>query len=346
MNESFLSDVLLTNSITNFLFAGWQGAFASLNILSQLGYLHFNPDDLSKIERYLSSAEKWKEDLYKGLPIFSSSWSSPQTVPAKKAFEHLVDLRSDLQQVVGKIRKILLINDLEHHPEEVRLLIAYFARQAYSRENYIRGFIDLGGSFRFKDLSESYSRVAPEAERSIEIAHAFFNLFMSEETLLPSFYRGLREECLFLPGVFQSQVHDINLLLNSYTTPITYANVGISAVDAQAWHANGINPIAAGYWMAWDFSPDEAPLWLELGVDDPKFGWFWRLMGFRPKEAFEWGRRGFAPPGARDWRDRGLTPDEAIREIQDRMLQQKLESEKQQFEDEQRELNKRIKDEP
>ena len=69
-------------------------------------------------------------------------------------------------------------------------------------------------------------------------------------------------------------------------------------------------------------------------------------MGFRPKEAFEWGRRGFAPPGARDWRDRGLSPDEAIREIQDRMLQQKLEAERAQFDIEQRELINGNKEKP
>lgn len=323
MTSSFINDIYLTNSIVGFIYAGYQGAFAAQNILSQLGYKSFNPDDLSRVEHVLSEAEKWKEDLLRGLPIFSTTWKSPQTVSAKKAFEKLADLRKDLLQTVGKIKKILLLQDLPNCPEEVKLLIACFSRQAYARENYVSGFIEFGNAFKHQDIVNAYTPFLTEAQQAVQAAHMFYNIYTSEENLAPVFYKGLSEECSFLPGIFQAQVHDVTLLASSYNMPLSYTQLGINPDHQSEWEQIGINPVVAGYWQAWELEPAIAASWIEVGIGDPKTVWFWKNMGFAPKEAVDWFRYGFLPPNARAWRERGFAPEQAVRTIQDEILKQK-----------------------
>lgn len=324
MASTFINDIYLTNSIVGFLYAGFQGAFAGLNLLSQLGYLHFNPDELSRVEKHLAEIEKWKDDLLRGLPIFSVTWKSPQTVAAKKAFEYLSELRKDLLQTSGRVRKSLVFEDLSTAQEEIKYLLATLARQAYARENYVKGFMEFGQSFKHQDVLNAYGPFIPEAEQGIQVAHMFYDIFVSQENLPPEFYKGLREECCFLPGVFQAQVHDIALLTNSYTQNVTYEKLGIIPQYADSWKSINITPAVAGYWQAWEFTPEQAAPWIETGLTDPRSAWFWTLLGFSPREASEWGRHGFPPPAARSLLDRGLTPESAIKELEDETVRRTM----------------------
>lgn len=320
MNSSFINDIYLTNSIVNFLHAGYQGAFAGLNLLSQLRYQHFNQEDLTLCEKALVEIDRWKDDLSRGLPIFSASWRSPQTVHSKKAFEALADLRSDLLQSSGRVKKMLLLQDPASSPEEVKYLIAAFTRQSYARENYVRGFIEFGQAFKHQDIIDSYSPFMPDAEQGISAAHMFYDIFVSQENLPPVFYTGLFEECSFLPGIFHSQVHDIHLLLNSYAHEFSYGELAINPQHEEAWRSMEVTPVAAGYWQAWEFDPESASRWLQLGLTDPKAAWFWFSQGFDPDTAFTWAQAGFSPPTARAWRAQGYSPEAALRAIEDEML--------------------------
>lgn len=326
MPSTFINDIYLTNSVVAFLYAGFQGAFAGLNILSQLGYQHFNPDELSRVEKHLGEIEKWKEDLLRGLPILSVTWKSPQTVAAKKAFEDLSELRNDLLHTAGRVKKAVLFEDLSAVPEEVKYLIAAFARQAYARENYVRGFIEFGQSFKHQDVVDAYSGFLTETEAGIRAAHIFYDIFVSEENLFPEFFKGLREECSFLPGIYQAQVHDIALLLNSYTQNITYEKLGIMPQYSDSWKSIDVPPAVAGYWQAWEFAPEHAVPWLEAGMTDPRSARFWTFLGFGPAEALDWARLGFSPPAARAWLDRGYTPESALKALEDEAVRRRIES--------------------
>jgi len=324
MSNTFINDIYLTNSIVNFLYSGYQGAFASQNLLSQLGYTKFNPGDVSHIEGQLSQIEKWKEDLLKGLPIFSSTWRAPQTVASKKAFEALSDLRSDLLKTVGHIKKSLLVENLSESEEEVKYLISAFARQAYSRENYVRGFVEFGESFKHQDVVDNYKKFLPQAEQGIQAAHMFLQIFQSEEKPQAVFFKGLYEECIFLPGVFQAQVHDINILRSSYAEAMTYEKLGITPEHIDSWESIKVNPMAAGYWQAWDFTPELAANWLEAQFNDPRSAWFWLNMGFNPGEAREWALAGFFPPAAREWRERGYSLEATLKFLEDQSVRQQV----------------------
>ncbi|NMC63885.1 MAG: hypothetical protein GYA55_12045 [SAR324 cluster bacterium] len=324
MGNTFINDIYLTNSIVNFLYAGYQGAFAAQNLLSQLGYKNIDPGEISLIETKLTEIERWKEDLLKGLPIFSSTWKAPQTVASKKAFQTLSELRSDLLKTVGHIKKSLLAEDLAESKEEVKYLIAAFSRQAYSRENYVRGFIEFGESFKHQDVVDNYTKFLPQAEQGLQAAHMFLQIFQSEEKPQAVFFKGLYEECIFLPGVFQAQVHDINILLNSYTEVITYEKLGIIPEHIDSWESIKVNATAAGYWQAWDFTPELAANWLEAQFNDPRSAWFWLNMGFDPGDAREWALAGFFPPAAREWRERGYSLEATLKFLEDQSVRQQV----------------------
>lgn len=316
MSDNFLGDVLFTNSIVGFLYAGYQGSFASYNVLSQLGFLEFNPEDLKRSERNLSKAEKWSKELLKGVPILSTQWTGPQTLEAKSAFEMLVELRKELAQVTSRVRKILAQGELSGRREDVKYLLAAFTRHVYSREHYVRGFISLGKQYRSKPLVEQYEVFIPEIERGVTAAHNLFSIFNGEESPKKEFFQGLSEECSFLPGIFRSQMHEVQILLSSYSGPFTFEKTDIPEQDYQSWVDVQILPEQAGYWHAYHVTPPEAIRWMQVGVGDPQLCWFWISQGFTPFDAGPWVERGFFPPTAKDYRARGFSADEALEDME------------------------------
>ena len=315
MGEGLAKSIILSQTVTNFAQAALQGAFAYHNILSQLGFHDFNPDELSKVERYLSKIEVWISDLYEAVPILNADWKKPETSDAKALFECLGYLKVDLLTLAGRVKKIIFLGQVDKNPEDVKLLISAFARFAYSKENYIKGFLKFAEALNDENMINQYNSLLSEASEGINATHLFYSIFTQEEEHLPVFYRGLIEECSLLPGTLRAQAHDINVLFFSLEPEFSFSHTDIPPEQHSQWKEHSFDAKQAGYWYSWEIGVEASKKWLNIGVTDPKRAFFWKLLGFKPRDAKPWIEAGFPPPTARDFRERGLVVEEALEEI-------------------------------
>ena len=315
MDQNLGQDLELSHNILNYLHAALQGQFASLNLLSQLGYHEFNPDEVAQTQSHLTFLEKNIENLHKGIPIFSAVWKSPQTHDAKEVMQLLATSKAEIIRTAAKVEKILIEPNLLEDVEQVKLLIGCYGRYAYTHEHYIKGYIDYANQFTLVDLGKSYESLLPQAQKNIEAAHLFFDIFTGEENVPEVFYRSLFEEGLFLPGVLRTAVHDFNRFLVTYKGPFDFTHSEISPQEAEEWQVININPATAGYWHAFTMTARDFVEWMQIGVSIPRTAWFWKCLLFEAADAAPWSRFGFQPPTAREWASNGFTAEEAVDHI-------------------------------
>ena len=278
MDENLGQDLELSHNILNYLHANFQGQFACLNLLSQLGFHEFNPDSVAECQSNISYIEKLINNLHQGIPIFSNIWKSPQTQDAKEVMLLLKYSKKELIAFASKIEKILI------EPTHV-------------------------------DLENQYASLLPQAEKNVEAAHLFFDIYTGEAEVPAIFFRSLFEEGLFLPGVLRTTVHDFYRFSATYSGTFDYPMTDIPADEAEEWQVINIDPIRAGYWHAFTMSARDFVEWVQIGVTVPRTAWFWKCLLFEASEAAPWFRFGFQPPTAREWVTSNFTAEEAVEHI-------------------------------
>ncbi len=315
MDENLGQDLELSHSVLNYVNACYQGDFASLNMLSQLGFHEFNPDELSTCQAELTYLERLMGQLGQGIPVFSRSWKVAQTSDAKETLAVVERLKVARVAYAVKIEKMLALENPFQSIEDVKFLIAAYCRFAYTNENYIRGYIAFGESFTVPELVQAYSSILPQAEKNIEAAHLFFDIFTGDEQIPEVFYRSLFEEGLFLPGIFRTNAHDLSRFAATYKGPFTFEHTDIPLQLAEEWAVINIDANVAGYWHAYHFTARDMADWVQVGITVPRNAWFWRCVGFDAQGAEGWSRAGFPPPLAQSWVAAGFTAEEAIDHI-------------------------------
>jgi hypothetical protein len=315
MDENLGQDLELSQNILSYLHANFQGQFASLNLLSQLGFHNLNPDQIAECQSNISYIDKLLKNLYEGIPIFSRIWKSPQTQDSKEVLLLLKYAKKELLSFAHQVEKILIEPNLVEDQEQSRLLIGAYCRYAYTHEHYIKGFIEYAKHYTLVDLESSYSALLPQAEKNIEAAHLFFDMYTGEGDVPPIFYRSLFEEGLFLPGVFRTSVHDFNRFSATYVGPFDFEMTDIPQEEAQEWRVININALTAGYWHAFTMTARDFVEWMQVGITVPRSAWFWKCLMFESAEAAPWIRFGFQPPTAREWSNQGFSSEEAVEHI-------------------------------
>jgi len=315
MDENLGHDLELSYSVVNYLHANFQGQFATLNLLSQLGYHDFNPDLVGECQSNLAYTEKLLNNLLEGIPVFSKIWKSPQTQDAKETLLLLKYAKKEALSFAQQIEKILIEPNLVEDQEQTRLLIGAYCRYAYTHEHYIKGNIEFAKHFTFVDIESSYRSLLPQAEKNIQAAHLFFDIYTAEAEVPPVFYRSLFEEGLFLPGVFRTAVHDFNRFSATYKGPFDFHLTDISQAEAQEWQVINVDALTAGYWHAFTMTARDFVEWMQVGITIPRIAWFWKCLQFDAAEASPWIRFGFQPPTAREWATQSFAADDAVDHI-------------------------------
>ena len=305
-------DLVASHGVVNYLNAGYQGAFASLNMLSRLKAKSFREDELTYIRQALEKVTGWVNDLWKGNSLFCDSWSRPETFPAQKALSVLNDLRPDLSQTRDNIIAILQNPHWPSDPESVKYLVAAFGRYVYSRDNYIRGFVEFGKVFNQPNMVAGYSELLAGASEEVKTAHEFLNNLNKSEQQSQQFYEALYYQAIRLPAIFATHLHDIAQLIAKYSEPLTFRSIGLDDITAGEWQQNGMGPEAAGYWIAHEIEPGEAANWLGAGLTDAAIVSEWRLLGFNPQTAPIWYHSNFPAVVAAAWASAGFNPSKAL----------------------------------
>ena len=315
MSNATSADLLASQALVNFLHAEYQGIFAFLNMLSQMGFRSFNPDDLSRAKKALALTERWIAVTSNGTAILKLAARHPVSPESKQAFTMLVDLKRLLLGHAARVIKILQSSTLQSRSEELKFIIAALAHGAYAEDNYLHGMIKFAERFQMHDALAHYRAHEGNSSARLDTIHFLFELFMRPEEPTPIFYQGVREEALRLAAAFKTEIHEINFLLATFEPEFTFELAEIIPEQAHAWRGLGVSAREAGYWIAYDFDAISAHEWAQRGVGHAKEAWLWRQLGFDPDEAREWGEYGIAPAIAAEWRAQAIAPQVAAARI-------------------------------
>ncbi len=312
MNKDVVKDRQTTHAITNYLFAGYQGRFTFLNILSQLNYPNFDVQLIGLAREALDQIAKWTDDLWRGEDLFSASWTTAQTFGSTKALEMLDALRPDLYSVSNEVVRIFNGGpDYINQIDDLKFLVAAFGRFSYSREHYIQGFIQFGQKFNAPEEIERYAGLVQSAKEDIKLSHMLLKELQDPSRIDANFANALVERCVGLPVVFRTHAHDINQLLGNYRGGFSFENADFEAEEAKGWSEAGFNAIVAGYWRANNFTSSEAHEWVKQGVSIPGAAFQWRMFGFTAQRVKPWADEKFPPALAMQWLQAGYEASEA-----------------------------------
>jgi hypothetical protein len=189
------------------------------------------------------------------------------------------------------------------------------ARHAYSRDTYIRGFLEYAERFSLPDMQRRYQAFIPETELEVQRNKEMVNIFRStlgDRSILPQqFFPLLFQATLVLPAFFRSHIHDINQLLSQFKGGLTWATAEFTKAESELWSDAGLNPSSAGYFRAFSMGPDEAGAWRNSGVFEANTAIDWKKGGFNPDSARPWIEQKIPPPLAFVWSMSQYSPEEA-----------------------------------
>ena len=304
-------DVQITQSILNFLRAGYLGQIVFHSAMTQLGSNLLDDSYLQNASRALDKVEPWFKEMLDNMPIFAASWTQAETFEAIRAMSLLGELKTDLEWLASQMDVALEIKDLKSEPEALRLLVAGIARCANARSTYLEGAASFANAYKMKGLFEHISMQYNEAQEYVRMTQTVFESFRDLSTVSDDLCERLRREAELVPCDFRSHIHDIIILQNTYAKEFTFETVGFSIEDAEKWQQLQATPQIAGFWRAYKFSPEEAASWVQRQLTPAALAAGWRRAGFKPEEAFPWAQVGFIPPLARIWHDAGFEPERA-----------------------------------
>ncbi len=313
MNKDLEQDITVTHGILNYLHAGYQGLFTQYNIFSRLQSHKFNQQAVSNCGETLKKIALWKAELNKRSCLFAASWDKPQTFEAEQALNLLRDLRSDLLNCSAEVAGLLGSSDLSVSSDPAKFLLASFGRFAYSREHYVRGFVELGQILAKQDLIEQYNAYLQSAGEDVNLVHQFLEGFKQADPLQTNnMLSTLRYMCLRLPGAFRAQAHDIAQLIARFRGGPSFDLFEIPISRATAWKDMNITASEAGYWESYFIAPEEALSWMQLGIKSHDAAANWRIHGFSPHSAAAWAQANFPVQVALVWSSSGFSPEKAL----------------------------------
>ncbi|HPR64397.1 MAG TPA: hypothetical protein PK014_09270 [Thermoanaerobaculia bacterium] len=299
-----------THGILNLLYAGYQGRFVALNILGQLGSREYQPDAFEETKTILDRTGAWAKEMWAGTPLFFHGKAQEVSPEAQEALEYYRKLKKELTALAPKVRRILHGN-LQQDEEGLKILIASMGRYAYGRDHFIKNLVSYGDQFNRPDVADRWRQHLLYCQQDVGRASVLFDTMKQSAAVTASFAEEVRQETLFLPGIFKSQVADMDIMLLRYRgLEISYEALGMDAMTADLWQKAGFNPQQALYWSAYELDPGSAVDWLEAGVVEPGAAGGWKLRGYTPAEATPWIQMRFNASSAHPWIRAGFTlPD-------------------------------------
>lgn len=306
-------DLDYTQRVLNYLQASYQGRFAMLNIFSRTQHKLFSQKEVEKTQKILRELHGWEQEMFAKRLIFPiANAQDPKGAEHKAALEYLRAIKPELESLAKKVKEVLTSKSMFAENEDAFLLLATFSRNAYCRDNYVRGFIRFGQQINDKGLVDGYKLYLMDVKDHVDAINELLILLKKNDNVFtPEQLEYLAFLVRTLPGVFRAHIHDIKQLLAGPYDPFNYETAGFFKLEAEAWMRAGFSAIESGYWRAHEISIAEAEVWTSLEVVDPTVVAEWKTAGFPPEIAREWINVLFAPILAIRWANEGYSPREA-----------------------------------
>ena len=309
-------DLHLTTEFLAFLRAGLFAQIMLEGAASRLGASFLPPHYVESAHQGFDKLDIWIKDLEDGLPIFSTSWASPDTFEAISAMRVMKDLKRDLLWFAQVVEDALRIPDLVENHEAVKLLAAGVHRSASTRLAYLETLSATFLKLKAADRAQQSDAEIPEAKGFLQTANTIVDIFSDENQHTQDLCERLRIEASLVPADMRAHAHDARILLNVYAKQFDYELAEIPSAEAKAWFDMKIPAVAAGYWRAYRFTPQDFARWISVGVRGAPIAAYWRRAGFGPDEAVTWIKQGIPPMIAREWSAAGFDASRTVAMIQ------------------------------
>jgi hypothetical protein len=299
-------DLHLTTEFLVLLRAGFYGQILFEGTLAALNSSFAPRNYLDIAHKAFDKIDSWMKDLVAELPIFSTTWETPETFDAISAMNFMRDLRKDFLFVIPHVETALRTENLSQDREAVKLLVAGLVRSAATRNAYIETLSTIYSVLKANDLAQQVSFEIEPSREYLRVTRIIQDRFSTTAAYDDQLCEQLRLEALLIPGDFRALAHDTNVMLNSLAKEFTYQLADFNPGEADDWIANRIPAVAAGYWRAYGFSPQDFLDWKAQGITGAPLAANWNRAGFTAAEAIEWIKEGIPPMLAVPWRAAGF----------------------------------------
>jgi len=306
-------DSEFSHSVINYVNATYQGRFAYHNILLQLQNQPYLEGRIDESKQALAKVTEWLKALWDQNPIFSFTPNYTHAQEADHALSLLAIVRDELIELATNVQNAIKDQNATSRSEQLICeLIASVGRFAYSRDNYLRGFVELAKFRKDQETKGRFEEELKQSDQDVQLAHSLLKHFKTNAASPgAAFYSALFSEAIPLPGIFRSYVHDIRQLLAIFEGGFTYLSAGITENESRAWKDIGISPLEAGYWLAYGIDAQGALKWNQLGITNYRVAGLWTAWSFPPDVAVKWLKAGYIPRLAGPWIRAGFELEEA-----------------------------------
>ena len=310
-----IENCAFAHSIVNYLGSCYQGKFAYLNVLGQLGVSQADENDLAKLRSILTEVRRWQDATLAGTPIFETSWTKPETFEAERAMHLLKQLNDEFKAMAKELDTVIGAEDLVTSTAKLGYLVAVYCRSAYMRDNYIRGNLEFGQKFGAEELVNQANFNLKETAEEINLAHSLIKELKRTPTPGSGFITVLLTEAQLLPGTYRVHLNDTAVLLATFEKLFTFEMTEIPTEEAGRWKFLQVPPSEAGEWHAYQIPPEEAVQWMGLNLPaiySASAAARWRFAGFTPETVREWAEQGIPPHISQIWSQAGFKAHTAM----------------------------------
>ncbi len=302
-------DLHLTTEFLVLLRAGFYGQIMFEGSLATLQSSFAPKNYLETAHRAFDKIDAWMKDLVSELPIFATTWETPETFDAISAMNFMRDLRKDFVSLAPQVDAALRVENLAQDREAAKLLVASLVRSASTRNAYIESLSTIYSVLKANDLAQQVSFEVEPSRDYLRVTRIIQDKFTSTAVYDDQLCEQLRLEALLTPGDFRALAHDTNVMLNALAKEFTFELAEFGPGEADDWISNRIPAVAAGYWRAYGFSAYDFLDWKAQGITAAPVAANWVRAGFSPEEAIEWMKEGIPPMLAIPWRAAGFDPN-------------------------------------
>lgn len=301
-------DLQLSAEFITFLRSGFYAQILFEQALAQLEVKLLPEDYLETAHKAFDKIDVWINDLATELPIFSTSWTTPETFDAIAAMSFMRELKKDLLWLIPQVEVALRTQNLAQNRDAVKLLVAALIRSAAARASYVETLHSIYTQLKAADLAQQVSYEIEASKEYVNITQIILETFSTTTTYDPDLCEKLRKEASLTPCDFRAHIHDTLILLNVYSKTFSFELAEFHKEEEQGWADLRVPAVAAGYWRAYNFSPEEFVEWQTMGITAAPIAANWRRARFSPREAVGWIREGIPPVLALQWLSTGLEP--------------------------------------
>lgn len=309
-------DLHLTTEFLAFLRAGTYSQILFEGAVARLGLSILPSGYVDGPHKVFDKIDAWIQDLADGMPIFNTTWTSPDTFDSINAMSFMKELKRDVLWLAPLVDRALQSPNLVEDREATKILAASVLRSAAHRLSYVETLQELFIKLKAPERAQQSEAEVADAKSFMQNAQVIVDIFESDAPYDQTLCERLRLEAALVPSDLRAGAHDARVLLNIYEKDFSFQLAEIPLGEAQPWIENRIPAVAAGYWHAYRFTPQDYIRWASVGVRAAPLAAYWRRARFDPEDAVQWIQHGLPPMVALEWARAGFDAGRAVAMLQ------------------------------